>query len=683
MRNLSSLVIPFPNFSQLIPEQIEPALKKRVTENRDRLTSLLAQSSFTWNNLLIPLEEMENNLHQLWAPVSHLHSVMESDALRSVYNACLPLLTDYQTELLQNEVLYKAFQSMVDSEEYKTLSPAQIKIINNELRDFRLAGVNLEPVKKARFAELQKQINQLSTQFAENLLDATHHWEWHITDLNALAGLPEQALQLARQMAQQRSTTGWILTLDYPCYSAAIKYLTDRALRQRLYEAYVTRASECGPNAGQWDNTVVMEDILKRRQELAQLLGFKNFADYSLVTKMAKNPERVLGFLNDLIACSKSAAEKEMQELNDFATSLDAIDQLEAWDLAYYTEKLREAKYAISQEDLRPYFPIQTVLTGMFTIVNKLYGIHVKECHGIDVWHPLVQVFEIRDAKQTIRGYFYTDLYARPRKRDGAWMDDCCSRRYLADGRLQIPIAFLTCNFTPPLTPDESALLTHDEVQTLFHEFGHCLHHVLTQVNYQAVAGINGVPWDAVEFPSQFFENWCWDKAGLALISKHVKTGEALPKAVYNNLIAAKNFQSGMHMLRQLEFSLFDFCLHLNYDPQKVLQVQATLDEVRQQIAVVPIPPFNRFQHSFSHIFAGGYAAGYYSYLWAEVLSCDAFAQFEEKGIFDSETGQTFLTTVLEQGGVKDPMELFISFRGREPTIDALLKQSGLSFSTE
>ncbi len=669
---------PLPNFSDILPEHIEPALKQLITKNRASLNKLLTeQTTFTWDTLMFPIEEMGDKLSKMWSPVSHLRAVMESESLRNAYNTCLPLLVEYHTELMQNETLYKAIQSIADSADYALLNSAQHKAIENELRDFRLAGVNLSPSEKARFAELQKQLSKLTTKFGENLLDATQAWTLHITDLNALRGLPEQALSSGKQNAQQRELDGWVFTLDYPSYSTVMKYLDNRELRWLMYEAYNTRASDQGPCAGRWDNTQLMEDILKIRHELAQLLGLANFAEFSLATKMADTPKRVLTFLNDLVAKSKSTAAQEIQELNQFANSLDGITYLEAWDLAYYTEKLREIKYALSQEDLRPYFPANKVLSGMFTVVNKLYGLKITERHKVNTWHPQVQFFEVHDENNLFRGCFYTDLYARAHKRDGAWMDECRLRRRLSDGSIQLPIAFLTCNFTQPLG-NQPALLTHEEVQTLFHEFGHCLHHLLTQVDYASLSGINGVPWDAVEFPSQFFEHWCWDKEALTLISAHHETGESLPDALYNKLLAAKNFQPGMHMLRQLEFSLFDFRLHLEYDPVKKLQVQAMLDDVRNQVSVVKTPVFNRFQHSFSHIFAGGYAAGYYSYKWAEVLSSDAFAQFEEHGIFDRATGKKFLEAILEKGGTRDPMELFIAFRGREPTIDALLRHSGL-----
>lgn len=677
MNNTTNRSIGLPIFSDINPENIEPALKNIISQNKNKLNALLAQSHFTWDSLMTPMEDMEDELAQFWSPVSHMHSVVESEILRNVFNNCLPLLTDYHTSLMQNENLYAATQAIANGKEFKKYNAAQRKVIENELRDFKLAGVGLPPQEKARYADLQKQLSKLSTKFSENLLDATHNWTLHITDLAALKGLPESTLKAAEQAAHERGLTGWVLTLEFPVYSTAIKFLANRELRWLMYEAYVTRASDQGPNAGKWDNTQIMEEIVKIRHEMATILGFKNFAEYSLATKMAASPERVISFLMELVEKSKPAAEQDMQELRQFAKSFDGVDHLEAWDLPYYTERLREEKYAVSQEEFRPYFPINKVLPGMFAVIQKLYGIKVVERHGVDTWHPHVQFFEVYDAENNLRGFFYTDLYARPHKRDGAWMDDCRTRKKIADGSIQLPIAFLTCNFPHPVGSTPS-LLTHDDVQTLFHEFGHCLHHIITQVEYFSVAGINGVPWDAVEFPSQFFENWCWNKEAVTLFSGHVETGESIPDVLFNKLIAAKNFQPGMHMLRQLEFALFDFRLHLEYDPDKGPQVQKMLDDVRSKIAVVHTPSFNRFQHSFSHVFAGGYAAGYYSYKWAEVLASDAFSLFEEKGIFDYATGQKFLHTILEQGGVYDPMELFKKFRGREPTIDALLKQSGL-----
>lgn len=667
-----------PNFSSILPEHIEPAVKEMINRNRSWLNEILNQSqSFEWDNLFSSLEEMHDQLSKMWSPVSHLHAVAETEELRNIYNICLPLLTEYHTETLQNETLFKAIKSFSDSH-YDQLHYDQKKLLDNELRDFKLAGVHLPPVEKARYAELQKQLCSLTTQFGENLLDATQGWSLHITDPNAIKGIPSIGLELAEQNAKNQGKKGWIFTLDYPSYSIVMKYMANRELRWLMYEAYSTRASDQGPNAGKWDNTQIMNQIVSTRHELAQILGFKNYAEYSLATKMAKNPDQVLQFLYDLVKQAKSTAEQEIQELTQFAKELDRIDHLEAWDLAYYSEKMREKQFTISQEELRPYFPIDKVLVGMFTVVNKLFGITINENKNIDTWHPQVQYFEIFDKQGKMQGSFYTDLYARLHKREGAWMDECRVHRQLPNGELQLPVAFLTCNFTRPFG-NKPAYLTHDEVLTLFHEFGHCLHHLLTHVKYASISGINGVPWDAVEFPSQFLEFWCWEKETLALISSHETTGEPLPDALFTKLNAIKNFQSGLQMLRQLEFALFDFRLHLEFDTTKGAQIQKILDDVRKQVSVVPTPTFNRFQHSFSHVFSGSYAAGYYSYKWAEVLSSDAYSLFEEKGIFNKEVGESFKKNILEQGGSRDPMELFVAFRGREPKIDALLRHSGLA----
>lgn len=666
----------FPHFSQIKPETIEHALKKLLAKNREKLQLLLKEKHVTFQNLMLPLEDIDDELSQFWAPISHLHSVMESEELREVYNACVPILTEYNTEIMQNESLYNAIKKIAESPEYQTLNAAEKKIIDNGLRDFRLTGVHLPPMDKAKLGELQKKLNKLSIKFSENILDATHAWNLHITDASMLMGLPDQIIKIAEQNAKQRNMEGYVFTLDHSTYAVVMKNLHHREFRWLMYQAYVTRASDQGPNAGKFNNTNVMNDILKERNEFAKILGFKNYAEYSLKTKMAETPELVMTFLNDLVGRSKKAALDEVEELRLFAKKTDGIETLEAWDFAYYSEKLREAKFAYSEEDIRPYFPINKVLSGMFSVINKLYGLTIKEKLNVDIWHPHVQFFEVYDKEENLRGYFYIDLYARPHKREGAWMDDCRGRRQLADGTIQLPIAFLTCNFSRPLD-DKPALLTFDDVVTLFHEFGHCLHHIVTRVDRSGVAGINGVPWDAVEFPSQFFEFWCYEKEVLDMISSHVDTGEPLPDSFYQKLQAAKNFQSGMQMLRQLEFALFDFRIHSEYNPQIKNFIQKTLDDVREQVSVFKTPVFNRFQHSFSHIFAGGYAAGYYSYKWAEVLSADAFSKFEEKGIFDQQSGSEFLS-VIEAGGVKDPMDLYVEFRGRKPTVDALLKYSGL-----
>lgn len=668
--------LPLPHFNNIEPATIPSMIKSLLDKHREQLKSLLTQSAYSWENLMRPLEDMDDELSKIWSPIGHLHAVMETDALRQAYNDTLPHLTEYATEFSQNEALYNATASIANSADFKTLSAAQRKILEHDLRDFKLSGVNLSADKKKRVAELEQQLSQLTTKFSENVLDATHAYTYHTTSVDALAGLPEQALQLARDNAKHHNLEGYVITLDYPSYSTALKFLKDRELRKTLYEAYSTRASDLGPNAHTWDNTEVINGILNCRKELAELIGYKNYADYSLVPKMAKTSQEVLTFLQDLLTQSRPIAQAEYQELLSLAKKVDNITDLAAWDASYYSEKLQESKFQFTQEDLRPYFPIDKALQGMFSIVNKLYGITIQQEDGVETWHPDVRFFTIRDEKNELRGGLYTDLYARPHKRDGAWMDECVGRRVI-NHHIQQPIAFLTCNFMPPVS-GKPALLTHDDVITLFHEFGHCLHHLLTKVDYASAAGINGVAWDAVEFPSQFMENYCWDKKSLALIAEHYETKQPLPDDLYQKMLAAKHFQTGLQMVRQLEFSIFDFRLHLEYDASAPHQVQKILDDVRNKTSVIPVPEFNRFQNSFAHIFAGGYAAGYYSYKWAEVLSSDAYEQFEEHGIYDRNTGKSFMENILEVGGSRDPMESFIAFRGRAPKVDALLRLSGI-----
>ena len=668
-----------PPFAHIRPEHVEPAIDTLLAENRETVRRLLAANSeYTWDNLVQPLEEMEDRLSRVWAPVSHMNSVVNSEALRQAYNACLPKLSEYSTELGQNAELHAAYKSLHDTGEYARLDTAQKKVIDDALRDFHLSGVDLPAEQQARFKEIRQRLSKLTTRFEENVLDATQAWTRHVTDEARLSGLPDSARAMARQAAEQKGLDGWLFTLDFPSYYAVVSYADDRELRREMHEAYVTRASDQGPNAGKWDNSEVMAEILALRHELANLLGYRTYAERSLATKMADSPERVLGFLHDLARRSRPQAQKELEELRAFARDRYGLADLQPWDIAYYSEKLREHTYAISQEELKPYFPETRVIPGMFRVVERLYGITIHEVEGVEFWHPDVRFYEIRDENGELRGQFYLDLYARENKRGGAWMDDCRGRFRHADGTLQTPVAFLTCNLTPPVG-DQPALFTHDEVITLFHEFGHGLHHMLTRIDYIDVSGINGVPWDAVELPSQFMENWCWEKAALDLIAGHYRTGEPLPDDLYRRMYAAKNFQAGMMMVRQLEFALFDFRLHHEYDPHKGARIQEILDEVRAEVAVVEPAPFNRFQHSFTHIFAGGYAAGYYSYKWAEVLSADAFSLFEERGIFDPETGRRFRDAILEQGGSRDPMDLFVEFRGREPRIDALLRHSGIA----
>ncbi|MBD3609907.1 MAG: oligopeptidase A [Gammaproteobacteria bacterium] len=668
-----------PPFSQIKPEHVVPAVEYFIQQNSKQIEELLdSHSQYTWENLVQPLEELDDRMNQMWSPVSHMNSVVNSDELREAYNACLPKLSAYAAEMGQNQRLFNAFQQVHDSDAFQQLDVAQQKIINNALRDFRLAGVDLPEDKKARYKAIQQEMSGLTAKFEENLLDATHGWFKHITDEAEVAGIPSSSRALARQAAKEREVEGWVFTLEFPSYYAVMSYAEARELRKEMYQAYVTRASEKGPNAGQWDNSQIMEDILRLRHELAQILGFSNYAERSLVTKMAKEPEQVMSFLKDLADRSLGMAQDELNELHEYARAQHGIDKLENWDIAYYSEKQQEEKFDFTQEDLKPYFPETRVVPGMFEVVKRLYGLEIKEVSGVDSWHKDVRFYEIRNADGDIRGQFYLDLYSRSKKRGGAWMDECISRKRNADGSIQTPVAYLTCNFSAPVE-GKPALFTHDEVITLFHEFGHGLHHMLTQIDYPGVSGISGVAWDAVELPSQFMENWCWERDAVDLISGHYENDEKLPDDLYNKMLAAKNFQSGMTMVRQLEFAMFDLRMHREYDEAQGARIQEILNEVRAEVAVVPQPDYNRFQHSFSHIFAGGYAAGYYSYKWAEVLSSDAFAKFEEKGIFDRDTGVEFLECILEQGGAREPMELFVDFRGREPEIDALLRHSGIS----
>ena len=667
-----------PPFTKINPEHVQPAVETIIKENEQAIESLLAKTTrFSWQSLQEPMDELDDRLSQSWSPVGHMNAVVNSDELRDAYNACLPILSEYSTRIGQNQALYEAYRNIAEADDFKQLDKAQQKVINDNLRDFKLAGVALPEDKKARYGDIQKKLSELTSKFSDNVLDATMAWSKLITDEDELKGLPESALAGARQLAEAKGhDQGWMLNLDFPSFFPVMTYCDNRELREEVYTAFCTRASDQGPNAGEFDNGENINNILKLRHELAQLLDFDNYAEYSLATKMAETPDQVVAFLEDLAVRSKPQAEKELAELKAFAKEEYGADDLQAWDIGYYGEKLRQNRYAISQEELRPWFPAEKSIDGMFAVVGKLFGITFETVTDVDVWHNDVRFYNIKRDGVVI-GRFYLDLYAREHKRGGAWMDECRVRRRVhGQENVQLPVAYLTCNFTPPVG-DKPALLTHDEVVTLFHEFGHGLHHMLTKVDYSPVSGINGVAWDAVELPSQFMENWCWEEEGLALISGHHETGEPLPREMLDKLLAAKNFQSAMMMVRQLEFSLFDFKLHKNYAEGKA--VEEVLSEVRQQVSVVIPPAFNRFQHSFSHIFAGGYAAGYYSYKWAEVLSADAFSRFEEEGIFNRATGESFLNEILEKGGSAEPMELFVNFRGREPKIDALLRHCGIA----
>ncbi len=675
---LSNLHLPL--FNEIEIDHIEPAIDQVLKQNREEIAALIEPDhTFTWNNLMAPLEAIQDRLDRLWSPVSHMQGVTDSDALRKAYNACLPKLTGYYTEVGQNKKLFDAIKSLSENKDYNKLSIAQKKIIENDLRDFHLSGIDLEESKKKQFAELTDKLSQLSTKFSENVLDAAGAFTLHIENEHGAEGIPKHALDSAKERAEQMNKKGWVFTLEQPDFLAIMQYADSAHIRQQMYEAFVTRASDAGPNAGMWDNTQVMFDIIDTKKKMAQLLGFNNAAELSLATKMAKNTEEVMSFLHNLVSHARPFAKIEFSELEDFASKTAGIKKLNAWDVAYFSEKLRIEKYDISQETLRPYFQEDRVLLGMFKVVHTLYDINIKQITDVQTWHEDVKFFEITDNNGTPKAYFYLDLYSRKHKRDGAWMDECRIRRYLDKDTVQLPVAYLTCNFAKPAKKGQPALLTHDDVITLFHEFGHGLHHMLTTIDFASVSGINGVAWDAVELPSQFLENWCWQPEVLQWISCHVDTGEHLPDDLLEKMNQAKNYHAGLQMLRQCEFSMFDFMLHSDFDAKNgSAQVQNILDVVRAEIAVVPVAPFNRFQHGFSHIFAGGYGAGYYSYKWAEVLSCDAFSLFEEKGIFDKSTGKAFLDCILTQGGSEDMDVLFKNFRGRAPTTDALLRHSGL-----
>ncbi|OCG01427.1 oligopeptidase A [Gilliamella sp. wkB112] len=665
---------PLPLFSQIKPEHVLPAIKETLDNCRHTIETVLQQNSqYTWDNLIQPIDEMDEKFSRAWSPVSHLNAAKNSPELRAAYEACLPLLSEYSTWVGQHKPLYQAYKQLKQSTEYSKLTKAQKKVIDNALRDFELSGIGLPDDKQKRYGEIVAKLSELSSKFSNNVLDATMGWSKLITNVEQLSGMPESALAAAKQQAKDKNQDGWLLTLDIPSYLPVMTYCDNRDLRFELYQAYNTRASDQGPNAGKWNNTEIIKQILALRNELAHLLGFDTYADKSLATKMAQSTQQVIAFLTDLAAKAKPQGEKELADLKRYAYEFFGASELKPWDIAYYSEKQKQYLYTINDEELRPYFPESRVISGLFEVVQRIFGISAKERNDVEVWDPEVRFYDLYSANGELKGSFYLDLYAREHKRGGAWMDDCIGRMRFADGHLQKPVAYLTCNFNRPIG-DKPALFTHNEVTTLFHEFGHGLHHMLTEIEVSSVAGINGVPWDAVELPSQFLENWCWEPEALAFISGHYQTGEPLPQEMLEKMLDAKNYQAALFILRQLEFGLFDFKLHT----QKDANILETLKQVRQQVAVVPTVEWGRFPHAFSHIFAGGYAAGYYSYLWAEVLSADAFSRFEEEGIFNAKTGNSFLDNILSQGGSDEPMALFKNFRGREPQLEALLRHYGI-----
>ena len=665
-----------PPFHSIRAEHMVPAIETLILENRDLLEKLLAEGKTGWHELIGPLEEQDDRLSNAFAPIRNINAVMNSPEVREAYNKLLPSISQYSTERKQHVGLFEAYRDIATSDEYGRLRTSERKAVDNALRDFRLTGIDLPPAQRTRFAQIATRLSEVSSQFNDNVLDATMAWSKQVEDEAELSGIPEANLAVARQTAEQRGEPGYVLTLDFPCYLAVMDYCENRELREEMYEAFATRASDVGPYAGRWDNSALMKEILSLRVELAGLLGYENYAEYSLATKMARSTDQVMEFLNNLAAKGKPAADREFEDVCNYARDVHGVAGLEPWDVGFYSEKLKQHKFDVSEEQLRPWFPADRVIAGMFEVVRRLYGIDIRQTDDMETWHEDVTTYHIfRQGELVAR--FYLDPYARTNKQGGAWMDECRVRRVCADGSIQLPTAFLTCNFTPSIGGKPS-LLTHSEVVTLFHEFGHGLHHMLTQVDCADVSGINGVAWDAVELPSQFMENWCWEQEALQFISGHSETGEPLPAELLDKLLAARNFQSAMRMVRQLEFALFDFRLHLEFDPGRDGQIEELLNEVRSQVAVVPAPSYRRFPNSFGHIFGGGYAAGYYSYKWAEVLSADAFSRFSEEGIFNRQTGEKFLDTILEVGGSVDAMDMFVAFMGREPDVAALLRQDGI-----
>jgi oligopeptidase A len=665
-----------PAFSMVKPEHINPAiteLMEKCKETIDRVVSENLEDQ-TWDSLVAPLEEVLDRLSISWGIVSHLNSVMSNDDLRKEHDLLLPKISDFYTWIGQHEGLYNAYKNLSESDGFSLLSLAQQKSVEEELKGFKLSGIGLSDDKKKEFAEISCRESELSSLFSNNVLDATNAFVKQVIDVNELDGLPETALALAKQEAESRGLEGYVFTLKLPSYLPVLKYANNSKLRYEMYYAYVTRASEIGPDANKFDNAKIIDEELALSLKAAHILGYKNAAELSLVKKMAESTDQVVSFLNDLVDRSKSQAKAEVEEIYKYAKS-KGCNQVNAWDLTYYSEQLLKEKYEINDELIKPYFPLPKVINGLFKLVKLIFGIEVRPHFGVDVWHSDVSFYDIIDNDGVLRGSFYMDLYARDKKNGGAWMDSCMGRRYRSDGTLQKPIAYIVCNFTPPLG-DKPSLLTHDDVETLFHEFGHGLHHMLTTVDVSEVAGINNVPWDAVELPSQFMENFTWQPEVLAFISSHVDTDEPLPKELLEKLLSSKNYNSALAMLRQLEFALFDFHVYMDYGSYK--SVAEVMNKTREQVSVLPIVEFNRFQNSFTHIFAGGYSAGYYSYKWAEVLSADVFSRFEEEGILNPKVGSDYLNCILQNGGSKDFMKMFIDFRGRRPKIDAILRHSGI-----
>ncbi len=660
-----------PAFEQIEASHARPALEKVLAENRARLEELTAQTNPTFASLVAPVEELSHRLSRVWSPIGHLNAVANSAQMREAYNECVPLLTEYSSELGQNAALQAAYLHVLKTEG-DALDHAQRKVLENALRDFRLAGVDLQPAAKARYREVAQRLAQLATKFSENLLDAGRAYTRSVSNSAELAGLPANTIDRAAADARAANKAGWLFKLDQPTYMTIMSSAESEQLRRDVYEAWITRASELGPSAGRFDNNAIIAEILPLRHELGELLGFRNYAEYALATRMAKSSKQVLAFLEDLARRCMPAAREEYLSLEEFAGR-----KLNAWDMAFYGERLQESRFKVSQEALRPYFPLPKVLSGLFALIHRLYGVRVRERSGVSVWHPSVRYYDLIDKDHRLVAGFYLDPYSRSEKRTGAWMDECVIAKSLPSGTA-LPVAQLVCNFTAPAATTP-AQLTHDEVITLFHEFGHGLHHMLTRVAYPSIAGINGVSWDAIELPSQFMENFVWRAEVLPLISAHVDSGESLPVDMLQRLVGTRTFNAALDTLRQIELASFDFELHANFDSKVGANVAETLAAVRRRVAVVPAAPFNRMPASFAHIFAGGYAAGYYSYKWAEVLAADAFEAFEEAGVFDASTATRFRDSILARGGSVDAMDAFVRFRGRQPDVRPLLKQTGIA----
>ncbi len=663
-----------PRFAAIKPEHVAPAVDELLAQGRACIAAVTQpQTPASWADVVAPLEEANERLARAWGVVGHLHGVLDSPELRAAYSENQPKVVQYYTELGQNLVLFGKYKALQAAPEFAALDPAQRRVVDNEIRDFRLSGAELPPEQKQRFAQIAEELARLATKFSENLLDATNAFSLHVDERGQLRGLPEDVIEAARASAEKEGKPGWKFTLQAPSYMPFMQYCAARPLREQMYRAYVTRASEFGPP--ELDNTPLIAQILKLHHEAARLLGYANHAEVSLVPKMAQSPQQVLDFLNDLAAKALPYARKDYAELCEFAAAKLGLERLEAWDLAYASEQLRVARYAFSDQEVKQYFPEERVIQGMFRLVEGIFGVRIVADRA-ETWEPTVRFFRVEDAQANPIGQFYLDPYARDTKRGGAWMDEAICRRRVG-AAVQAPVAYLTCNFSAPIGA-KPALFTHEEVLTLFHEFGHGLHHLLTRIDYVGVSGIHGVEWDAVELPSQFMENFCWEWEVLAHMTAHVDSGAPLPRALFDKMLAAKNFQSGMQMVRQLEFSLFDMHLHYDFDVAGTKTPQQLLEEIRQRVAVAHPPAYNRFPNNFSHIFGGGYSAGYYSYKWAEVLSADAYSLFEEQGVLDPRCGKRFYDEILAMGGSRPALESFKAFRGREPTVDALLRHSGM-----